>query len=147
MARPVAEHSYRMPIALFASHVKRVIAEPERWARGQITWSSSTGAPLLSVDYTVRAGERGQIVVDIRRGATHQICPVELQPWHYDGVRCWWQCPICDRRAAVLFRPPGAAFLWACRPCYKITYQSSNDSGRYRSLFKRLVRLREEPRK
>lgn len=39
------------------------------------------------------------------------------------GVRWWWLCPSCGRRAGVLYAP---GFYWRCRHCWKISYTSSN---------------------
>src|SRR6266508_2807772 len=45
------------------------------------------------------------------------------------GVRWWWVCPDCGRRAAILYAPRG--LYWCCRRCAnRITYQSSNASDK-----------------
>lgn len=37
----------------------------------------------------------------------------------YGGTRCWWICPCCERRVAILFGP---GMLYECRQCYKLVY-------------------------
>ncbi|MBN1181820.1 MAG: hypothetical protein JXB49_05995 [Bacteroidales bacterium] len=43
---------------------------------------------------------------------------------HYGGVRYWFVCPECKRRAGTLYRPPGAS-CFKCRHCHNLTYSSS----------------------
>jgi hypothetical protein len=42
---------------------------------------------------------------------------------HFGGIRWWFSCPICGRRAAKLYVPPGAS-IFACRQCHRLTYDS-----------------------
>jgi hypothetical protein len=64
---------------------------------------------------------------------------------HLGGVRWWWVCPDCGRRAAVLYAPCG--LYWCCRRCANhITYPSSNASDKrlaYDRLAETIRRCRE----
>ena len=55
---------------------------------------------------------------------------------NYGGVRWWWQCPQCDRRAARLYLPTGKD-NFKCRLCYDLSYESAQNSrAKYYRLFK-----------
>lgn len=44
---------------------------------------------------------------------------------HYGGKRPWWQCPVCDRRAALLYSGDGC---YACRRCRQLAYRSQRET-------------------
>lgn len=55
------------------------------------------------------------------------------------GPRAFVHCPRCGRRYSKLYLPPGARYF-ACRRCYNLTYQSSNESRGIGSLIRRAER-------
>ena len=63
-------------------------------------------------------------------------------PW--GGVRWRFICPLvcdgmaCCRRVGKLYLPPGAGYF-GCRHCYRLTYQSCQDSHKDDALFARLA--------
>ncbi len=69
-------------------------------------------------------------------------CPVTLttttQP--KGGRRYWFQCPLqgCGRLSGKLYLPNGALYF-GCRRCYNLTYESSNESHKYDSLFRHIA--------
>ena len=52
------------------------------------------------------------------------------------GLRWWFLCPLkvngvqCRRRVAKLYLPPPASYF-GCRACHRLTYTSSQESGKY----------------
>ena len=52
------------------------------------------------------------------------------------GVRWWYCCPHCQRRAARLYLPRNEQLFW-CRLCYDLSYESVQASrAKYYRLFK-----------
>jgi len=60
------------------------------------------------------------------------------------GVRWWFLCPlgdsgsICGRRVGKLYLPPGVR-LFGCRHCHQLTYLSSQETGKFDCLFRRIA--------
>lgn len=50
---------------------------------------------------------------------------LERTPCHLGGARCWWICPICRRRVAILYGP---GKHYACRHCYKLVYECQRET-------------------
>lgn len=40
----------------------------------------------------------------------------------FGGTRLWFSCPICDKRAGILYRHPTSQIL-GCRTCLKLDYK------------------------
>jgi hypothetical protein len=57
---------------------------------------------------------------------------------NFGGSRFLFKCPRCYIRAAKLYLPNGALYF-RCRRCYNLTYQSSNSSRAFDSLFRHLA--------
>lgn len=60
--------------------------------------------------FTVYAGDRSQVL------------PVLRTPCHYGGSRCWFGCPQCGQRVAIVYWRNGPGF--GCRRCNKVAYGS-----------------------
>jgi len=64
---------------------------------------------------------------------------------NFGGQRLWFKCPAdikgqpCARRVGKLYIPPGAKYM-ACRHCYCLTYQSSQEAGYHDRLAKALAK-------
>ena len=116
-----------------AEQLQRV--EIGRWHRGgylragcSFTWSwhrgdESTGsigvrvhgADSLALQYTVGSeGQRRDGTQTIR--LTHTDC-------NYGNSRPWFACPVCQRRAGVLYMRAGR---FACRHCQRVSYSSQS---------------------
>lgn len=61
--------------------------------------------------------------VNARLGEAQVVRLTTTRPF-YGGLRWWCQCSECERRARVIYRPPGAG-LFACRTCARVTYRST----------------------
>ncbi len=65
---------------------------------------------------------------------------LESTPCNFGGRRWWFICPLivsghaCNRRVGVLYLGGGKYF--GCRHCYDLTYQSSQDSHKFDSLYR-----------
>src|SRR5271165_6185125 len=55
-------------------------------------------------------------------------------PCNYGGARLWFLCPArgCGRRVAILY----GGRIFACRHCYRLTYESQTGSAQDRSMFR-----------
>jgi len=79
---------------------------------GVVVW----GADSLSLEYMVGGeGERRDGTQTIR--LAHTAC-------HYGNTRPWFICPVCQRRAGVLFMRAGR---FACRGCQRVAYTSQSE--------------------
>ncbi len=67
---------------------------------------------------------------------------LESTPCNFGGHRWWFKCPsikkgyVCGHRVGVLYLGDGMHF--GCRHCYDLTYQSSQESHKFDSLYKML---------
>ena len=116
-----------------AEHLQRV--EIGRWHRGgylragcSFTWSwhrgdETTGsigvrvhgADSLALQYML--GSEGQ-----RRDASQTI-RLTRTACNYGNARPWFVCPVCQRRAGVLYMRAGR---FACRHCQRVSYSSQS---------------------
>lgn len=65
----------------------------------------------------------------VRRSHAYAI-RITTTPCNYGGVRYWFECPDCGRRAGKLYLP-GSPGRFACRKCHNLTYASSQDERKY----------------
>ncbi len=86
------------------------------------------GAPSYLIRYTA-GSERARSTPIELRGALLRTSP------HYGGARWWWACPGCQRRARVLYLPPGSP-VFACRRCHQLRHYSQAESRADRLLRK-----------
>lgn len=87
---------------------------------------SSGRAPTMALAYRTGRGEDAT-------GVNSVVALDKTSPF-FGGVRWWFLCPACGRRAAILYARFGREeFL--CRHCHGLTYQSSQDSHRFDRLF------------
>jgi hypothetical protein len=55
---------------------------------------------------------------------TEQLVELTSTPCNFGGIRCWFRCPKCNRRVAVLYM---RSRLWSCRECAKVRYSSQHE--------------------
>lgn len=111
-----------------------------RWQRdGNLTpgqylnWQwLQNGEKVAAIGVKVAAGQLRLIYNYQRNGSDwesldYPVC-LEITNCHYGGVRYWFTCPAvgCGRRVAVLYL--GGKFF-ACRHCYKMSYQSQRETS------------------
>lgn len=63
-----------------------------------------------------------EIILDLC--STNQKITLSSTPMRFGGIRWYFHCPTCQRRAAKLYKPAGAGF--PCRLCHNLTYWSCN---------------------
>lgn len=85
------------------------------WEHGQLTFQLANN--VLTLAYSLLSGpNEGQGVKQhIRLLATHP---------YYGGLRLWFECSMCKRRCAKLYRPYGQLY-YRCRLCSGLTYAST----------------------
>jgi len=52
--------------------------------------------------------------------------PVTTTIPRFGGLRYWFLCPRCGRRAGKLYDVSGPSSGWGCRRCHRLTYQSQH---------------------
>lgn len=62
----------------------------------------------------------------------NQSVAVEWTPCNLGGNRGWFRCPVCGRRAAILY----GATVFACRRCLRLAYESQRETPHDRALRK-----------
>ena len=105
-------------------------------APGTSTWTRG-GRETGSIGHEPRGDDDGRATaLELRYTSsgqpTSQHVPLEWTPCHYGGARPWFNCPLCDRRVAVLYA--GARF--ACRHCHSLAYESTRQSAPDRGIRK-----------
>src|ERR1700680_1432502 len=110
-----------------------LVIDAARWMREGILREGSTcsrGA-VFCVD-RVDARDMTRPVVQLTYTASdrhsaprHFDYPVLLETTrpHLGGLRWWFTCPRCGRRAQKLYHPPGGS-RFGCRNCYSLSYRS-----------------------
>jgi hypothetical protein len=111
---------------------------------GSLRWGADATGPSVSVAVDAR-DDRPTLTLSYRirnhpGPELHYDVPLATTRPRFGGVRWWLVCPVvgCGRRAAKLHLPPGGRHF-ACRRCHRLTYASSQESGRYDALFRRLA--------
>lgn len=90
-----------------------------RWALaggGEATMGMATGRDAVTLSYTTQRR-------DAAPAAIRDEIAVEWTACTYGGERAWFRCPGCDRRARVLYLPPGGE-RFRCRHCHALAYGS-----------------------
>lgn len=110
------------------------------WGAGTITWSrngettgsisiqsyAQQGNPYIKLIYTQTDRSTGE-----KKDFDYKI-PLTTTPCYFGGKRFWFICPwyangvYCGRRVGVLYK---SGDYFACRHCYRLTYNSRNLSG------------------
>lgn len=91
--------------------------------RHVITWRWTSGREA-SIGLEVR---EDHLVLSFtsERGARMQRVWLEYSANNYGGRRPWFRCPLCSRRAGVLYFRGGE---FTCRPCSGLKYKSKSES-------------------
>ena len=101
-----------------------------------MTWTNSWGEQKTAVRLKINM-ETGPYIrleytaIDSEGDKTDYDYQVNLAstPCYFGGLRWWFVCRSCGRRAGVLYLPLWAR-LFKCRHCYNLTYQSCNVNRR-----------------
>lgn len=96
--------------------------------KASINMRSEPGRVVLEYRYREHGGEWQDVTLPV--ALTWTRC-------HYGGERPWFRCPNCGRRVAILYGDG----IFACRHCYRLTYQSQRESWDDR-ITRRIERIR-----
>jgi len=129
-----------------ARWVREDIIAPDTRRLGCWAWMNSyTGERTASLGYEVDTRGRPPWV-----RLFYTVTPWGGEPVDYDykiqlvttrpnfgGQRWWFVCPLlgCGRRVLKVYLPPSGRY-YGCRQCYRLTYESSQESHKYDSLFR-----------
>ena len=60
----------------------------------------------------------------------HQNLNIQIgtSPTHRNGIRYWFICPLCRRRAGILYIHPITS-IFGCRKCLNLEYRSRRYKG------------------
>ena len=67
----------------------------------------------------------GMNAVTLAHGGKRYAVALEWTSCNYGGLRAWFRCPCCSRRAAIIY---GGAGQFACRQCHKLGYPCQLES-------------------
>jgi hypothetical protein len=97
-----------------------------------IRWVNSNGQVIESgwISADMRGDLEGSL--DIRIGEVEQTITLVTLPRHYGGRQWFFMCPVTNRRASVLWLPPGARHFasrhaWPGQVAYRSQFMSAMD--------------------
>jgi hypothetical protein len=96
---------------------------------GSRTWTNAHGGIVLAITCSLKRDESDDAVLHLHYVAPrsgkemdYRVPMVSTRPY-FGGLRRWFACPLCRRRASRLYLPPGMSHF-GCRLCYRLTYRS-----------------------
>lgn len=101
---------------------------------GSLSWSIGD-EPMGDISYRVHRASL-ELIYKVREGDedwrdVNEYVPFSFTAQRLGGKRCWFLCPRCQWRCAVLY---GGSFF-RCRRCYRLGYQSQHEpSAMWRAL-------------
>ena len=109
---------------------------------GSFVWTSrNEDAPSSSIRYaTALNAEMGLLLLLYSTGGEavdHEIKLVATRP-HFGGRRWWFVCPKTGKRTTKVYLPPGGRRFFS-REAHDLTYNSSQESGKYDGLLSRVA--------
>lgn len=119
-----------------AEHLQRV--EIGRWHRGgylragqSFTWSWHRGdEPTGNIGVLVHGADslalKYMVGSDDQRRDGSQTIRLAYTACNYGRTRPWFVCPVCQRRAGVLYMRAGR---FACRDCQRVAYASQSEDA------------------
>lgn len=118
--------------------VKANCIRPHHWFGW--TWRNDAGEQVASVSCAVNE-TASQLTVsygwwqydESEREEVKRTIWLTSTPCNYGGVRLWFNCPCCHRRAAVLFIMGGAI---RCATCGRVSYASQRGDAMDRAWIK-----------
>ena len=121
--KPTVEEARTLDLSAF---VRDGSLRADTYRTGTVTWRIGeriTG----TIGYTLTLGEQDgeiRLVYTVRETTPvdERVC-LEACPQRLGGVRWWFRCPGCGRRAGKLHLPPGGT-RFVCRICGGLTYES-----------------------
>ena len=101
-------------------------------ATGSISWTSNRPGKTPTVFFLVDITDEPLVILmytltgrDGKKTDYKYAVSLVTTPCNFGGVRYWFGCPSCGRRAAVLYLAPGDIYFM-CRHCNNLSYNSRN---------------------
>jgi hypothetical protein len=121
--RLVAENSQRIDVRRWhkMGYLKAGASFSWQWTRESEKVGSigvEMGSDQLRLNYSLQSGDGHW------RDASQTIW-ISSSPCHYGGSRPWFDCPVCHRRAGLLYLRSGR---FACRSCQRVSYRAQSGS-------------------
>ncbi|MEW6380820.1 MAG: hypothetical protein AB1611_14600 [bacterium] len=135
-ARYTVEDSLSLPISWFRENCYLY-----QGGLGAFEWTSEKRGKIASIFFAVNADEGlpgdsfiilAYSVTDKLTGQKEEITEridIGSTPCHFGGVRYWFVCPSCRRRAGKLYLAPGTRHF-RCRNCANLTYRSCQENDK-----------------
>lgn len=113
--KTTVEESLQLDIRLF-----RALERPS----GSVRWHYRDGTERAAIEYRMPSGADG-VLIRYSKGQqpVEEVLRFQTTRPHFGGVRRWFRCPVCGRRAVKLYLPPRES-RFACRHCHELTYES-----------------------
>lgn len=93
----------------------------------QGTWgwhNTSTGEEVAKIGYSYH-NQQLTLRYQSNKQLYHYSINIETTPCHYGGMRYWFTCPDCYKRAAKLYLRNSA---FSCRICQKLNYATQQEN-------------------
>lgn len=139
--KPLVEHTCSLSITALRQHVQ--IGAEGRYT-GALSWRPSGASISFSL-----AGQQLTLTYRMRRGngdAWHDrsdgIMLQSTRP-QYGGRRWWFTCPICERRAGVVYLDSRRG-RFSCRLCAGLAYRSQQEHDKTLDRYARMPWLAED---
>jgi len=104
---------------------------------GGITWTSYGNKTNIAYDFDreklrLRLRYTFSNAEDDPKAKQDYYVRMSTTPCQFGGVRYWMHCPQCGKRSGKLFL--AGKYVFACRTCWNLSYQSQNFVGFERAL-------------
>jgi hypothetical protein len=117
------------------------IIGPDVWRSGSWQWTYADG-DKARISYEVNtAGPSWWARLHYTIGGTQDLdykVTLAQTRQHFGGMRWWWRCPQCHRRARKLYLPSRAT-RFLCRGCHDLAYRSSQEHDKGIDRLERLL--------
>jgi hypothetical protein len=132
--RPIKEWCLTLNVNRILRKTSKVIGN-ENLIISSWTWHRD-GKPCGYVKYFIEEMMRISLNYQIKDERISQSILLTTTRQPNGGERYWFLCPgkNCRRLCTNLYLPPGGK-IFACRKCYNLTYESSNESHQFNFLY------------
>jgi hypothetical protein len=112
---------------------RRGFIQPGGYSGSGISWTNNyTGEQIASGHITADMSGQDEGLFRIRIGQLDQRIILVSRPRHFGGRQWYFICPYMNRRASVLWKPPGARDFacrqaWGRQVAYSSQFQTATD--------------------
>jgi hypothetical protein len=135
-SRPVKENGLTLDGKIIFQQILE--AGEAGYISGGLNWSRN-GEKFANISYTFR-GDTLTLIYTADGESVNYPVYITATGQPNGGRRLWFTCPICSRRAGKLYYFRSNTGKFACRKCFRLTYESSNESHKFDGLFRQIAK-------